>query len=359
MKKFLSIILAVLTLLSTIIINTGCDACDKAPQEENKNVILFIGDGMGENHVLNAITYFELDNPAFIADKKYYSMTNSLSGTTDSAAGATALSTGQKVYNSYVAKTHMGKNITSISELAKKAGKKVGIVTTDNLYGATPAGFSAHANERTETDIIINSQSTSNVDLFIGKTDADDNYCTTNADIFTAKGYQLASSYDEMLSAQNADKLLATLPKMYSKYGAGANGHIQLDDLVSFAVEFLENDNGFFLMVEGAYIDKFSHSNDIVNALAETRSFFDAISIGYAYADANTNTTVIITADHETGALALAQDKSSIQNLLYSSTGHSSANVPIYIKNFEYFSTDNAIENTEIFTICKSALGLN
>ena len=368
MKKFLSIILAIVLILSCTILFTGCDALtqknDADPpatedvlQQNDKNVILFIGDGMGSNHVANAITYFELDAPAFTSDRKVSSKTDSLSGTTDSAAGATALATGQKTNNNVVGKNAEGQDLTNISELAKQAGKKVGIVTTDNLFGATPSGFSAHANKRSESQVIMKSQAKSDIDLFIGLTDDTDAYVYESS--FTNNGYVIASFYEDLLAKKDSEKLLATLPKMKSEYGAGANGHVQLDDLVSFAIDFLENENGFFLMVEGAYIDKYSHSNDIVNALAETRSLFDAIAVGYAYVEENSSTTVIVTADHETGGLKLATTKSEVQNSLYVSENHTSTSVPVYVKNFEYFTDKPAIPNTEVFTICKSALGIN
>ena len=365
MKKLLSLIFALLLTLTTLFGTTGCDLFSPSEDQEpvnNKSVILFIGDGMGENHVTNAITYFELDNPNFTNDLKYYSDTSSLSsGATDSAAGATAIASGTRVYNSAIA-TLNGANVKTITEHAIKAGKKVGVVTTDYLHGATPAGFSAHADDRKHTMTIINSQATSGVSLFIGysdkTSDVADSYCTTYADTFTANGYQLANSYEDMRAKCDTDKLLTTIPKLRSEYGAGKNGHIQLKDLVSFAIEYLDNENGFFLMVEGAYIDKYSHSNSLVNTLAETRSFFDAIDVGYAYSDKNANCAIVITADHETGGLQLATSKDEITNDLYTSEDHTKTTVPVYIRNFEYFKADTIINNTEVFTICKTALGL-
>ena len=308
---------------------------------------------MGENHIENALTYFDLDIPNFFQGRRGSIATRSADNLiTDSAAGATALATGHKVNNGEVA-YHNGENLTSISELALAAGKKVGVVTTDSLSGATPAGFSSHAKNRGDVEDIATGQATSGIHLFIGETGsgAYENY----APLFTENGYEFATTPEEMTALSNSQKLVATVPNPRSQYLAGYEQSYQLKDMITFALDFLENENGYFLMIEGAYIDKFSHNNDLIPALCETRSLIDCMS--FLYETVSDDTALILTADHETGGLRKATTKEEIANNLYLFDGRTAANVPLFIKNFTY-TYNGTPQNTEIFNICKNLLKL-
>jgi alkaline phosphatase len=125
--------------------------------------------------------------------------------------------------------------------------------------------------------------------------------------------------------------------------------------MAEFAIEFLENEEGYFLMIEGAYIDKHSHNNNIHSALSETRSLIDTID--YLYKKAGRDTALIITADHETGDLQKATSKEEIDDFLYRSTDHTDTSVPLYAKNFSYDFGENP-ENTIVFEVCKYLLGV-
>ncbi|MBR2442060.1 MAG: alkaline phosphatase [Clostridia bacterium] len=336
---------------------TSFTACDfnlfKKNEGTAKNIILLIGDGMGENHIQNALTYFELTEPRFMADRQGSIATKSKNNAvTDSAAAGTALATGQKVNNGEIA-YHNGKNIQTIAELAKKAGKKVGIVTTDTLDGATPSAFSAHAKDRDDSDDIVSCQLATGFDLFIGE--MDDGFYNNYEAAFESKGYSFASSPEEMVSYASSDKLIATLPNVRSNYREDTKYDYQLKDIVAFATEFLDNENGYFLMVESAHIDKYSHNNEIVNALCEVRSFFDTMD--YLYDTVSEDTAIILTADHETGRLSLAKSKAEVDNYLYNSSGHTGVDVPIFMKNVPYTLT-GTVQNTEVFEICKKLFGL-
>lgn len=165
-------------------------------KDASDRVVLFVGDGMGENHIKTASAYLERDIffDQFEIDGWVSTFSLNMFGPTDSAAAATALATGTKVNNGEVS-LHDGKNIKSISEYAKQKGYSVGIVTTDSLCGATPAGFSAHATARGEQEQIISTQLESNIDLFLGAgASTYQNYKTD----FENKGYLFANSFLEL-----------------------------------------------------------------------------------------------------------------------------------------------------------------
>ena len=347
MKKTTSFLCAATLTFGTLSF-VGCVHTPTVQTDDIKNIILFIGDGMGEHHIENTLTYFALEKPNFFQGRSGSIATHSAnSPITDSAAAATALATGHKVINREIA-YHNGENLTSISELALAAGKKVGVVTTDTLDGATPACFSSHAKDRGDSEDIAKGQSTSGIQLLIGETGS--GAYTTYAPYFIENGYSFATSPEEMLTLSNSEKLIATLPDVRSEYNDEYKNDYQLKDIITFALDFLENENGYFLMIESAHIDKYSHNNDLIPALCETRSLFDCMS--FLYETVSNDTALILTADHETGGLIKAATKEDISDDLYLFSSHTAADVPLFIKNFTY-TCDGTPQNTEIFHICK------
>ena len=322
-----------------------------------KNVILFIGDGMGYNHVEQSIHYFNLDRPAFLNDEIASVSTRAKNAlTTDSAAAATAMATGNRVDRTEIG-MHKGEILENISEIAKRAGKKVGVVTTDLLSGATPAGFSAHASDRDETMQIALSQTTSNVDLLIGRASEDFYYYNNAREDFEAQGYTFAVDEDQLIQNKNAQKLIATLDMPYSTYSPEPQPEaMQICDLLQFSIDYLTNDNGYFLMIESAYIDKFSHDNEYEKAMAEVRSMIDAID--YLYANMPADTALLITADHETGGL-VEPGKTAVGGKLYASRSHTGVNAGLWGKNVKLQNvTNGCVENYFIFDICITLLNI-
>ncbi|MBQ7923719.1 MAG: alkaline phosphatase [Clostridia bacterium] len=356
----------------TAFVPVGCNDADNADSGDKdngtsytlnfsdkiKNVILLIGDGMGENHIGNAVTYFGLESPAFFADRNGSIATCSASHPiTDSAAAATALATGKKVNNRNIAR-YDGNDLTQISDLAKAAGKKVGVVTTDHLSGATPAAFSGNADDRGDSDAIAATQAISGIGLFMAEAESGFTDYEAYYPLFAANGYACAKSETELLGKADEEKLVAYLPEVRSEYNAGNEEDYQLKEMAKFAVEFLENENGFFLMIESAHIDKYSHSNKLSSALCEVRSLFDTVEYLYDYV-ADGETALLITADHETGALSKAANATDISNALYGSTGHTANDVPFFIKNCEFtYHEASSPQNTVVFEICKELLGI-
>lgn len=355
-NRFLACLLIIGMVFSCSI---GCQP-EKPQVELNrvfKNIIVAIGDGMGENHILNAIDYFGLQTPAFLSDQKGYVITDSLDGLTDSAAGGTALATGTKVYNENIAQLD-GVDLKQITTYAQEANMKTGIITTDSLGGATPAAFSAHSSTRGDASTIITSQVESGINLLIG---GEDNAYYTRASWFTAKGYAFARSREQLSDKKNNKKLMGCIRNIGSQYISGNESDYQLKSMTEFAIDYLDNDYGFFLMIEGAYIDKYSHSNEYHNAMSEMRSLIDTIEYLYRYAS-NGETAIFITADHETGGLQRETDKTKMSDALYTTGEHTAVNVPLFVKNYQFditnfgYSVDDVPQNTIVFEACKDII---
>lgn len=344
-------------IFSCSIFFSGCKE-QKPELETSKNIqnlVILIGDGMGENHIENAKLEYDISSLEFENDYKCKVNTDSstLLSPTDSSASATAMATGKSVENKVVSKS--GKNnLETILEYASSKGMKTGVVTTDKLSGATPACFSSHAKSRSDTLEILKGQTTSKIDLFIGS--ASETY-RSNASLFRENGYLVVENLTDLEQTEKGTKVVATLENINSIYNTNLSGQTDFSEIVDFAMNFLENENGFVLMVECAHIDKFSHDKQLMPALAEVRTLFDTANKLYAFDKAHGgNTAIIITADHETGKLAKADTKENLEkynNSYYKKSGHTRTDVNLYVHNVKFGENTSKVKNTFVHTISK------
>lgn len=368
MKKNLFFkVFAILLIVCSLFIFTACNNGDGdnndvpfTPADHSNaltpKVVLFIGDGMGPNHTYNTELY--------AGESMYFSSfatktkveTNSLSGLTDSAASATAMATGKSVYNGTIALD--GKTaIMSITELAKRDLYGAGVVTSDEITGATPGGFSAHAQSRNNSAEILLSQKESPIDLLIGAGSYSDVY--TN--LFVEKGWTWVESKANLTTERK--RFVATFDEV--TYADGTDTAPTLTELATYAIDYMELNypTGYFLMIEGAKIDKASHSNDVSEMINNHLDFDRAIkavdlklqaqSLGYS---------LIVTADHETGGIQKAETIEQITDDLYTTTNHTATNVNLYFKTTLTTVPERLnkelISNTEVFLLCKELLSI-
>ena len=303
-----------------------------------KNVILFIGDGMGFEHVKAARFYnggnLSFENLPNQGQVTTYSANNAV---TDSAAAATAIATGVKVNNDVisVALPGDGRELETMLELFKKRGKATGLITTAYLTHATPAGFGAHDPSRNNTAAIGNdlmTQTQPNI-LFGGG--------GNGLDLFTANsyGYQVATDTTTFNSLNTATlNLCALFGTGYMAYEedylSGPYPSPHLTDMVVKALDALEEDaDGFFLMVEAGRIDHAAHSNLLPEAVHETLELSRAVEAAMNWISTHPDTLLIVTADHETGGLQVLDTTGTTgfyPSAKWTSTGHTAANVPVY-----------------------------
>lgn len=345
-------------MLSFVIIFAFFGCAPKHSNAPTSKVILFIGDGMGANHVHNTELYAERDM-YFSSYKTQLTVdTNSLDGLTDSAAAATAMATGQRVNNDRVAVDLSSKKIKSITELAKENKYGAGVVTSDLVTGATPAGFSAHAISRDSDTSIIESQAQSKLDLLLG---ASSGYELYNAK-YTQAGFTLVDSFSQL---KTEDKRYVGDFDLVVPNNATDN-QPTLTQLAVFAINYMETNypEGYFLMIEGAKIDKASHSKDLQTMIDNLLDFENAIKEVEAMLKATgDNYSIIITADHETGGLNRAESKEQLNDKLYTSTKHTAVNVPLYFTSTlaetpSILKDKTSILNTDIFFLCKYLLAI-
>jgi alkaline phosphatase len=279
---------------------------------------------------------------------------------TDSAAATTAMSTGVKTNNRYIAVNPSGRVLDTIMDKAKLKGKATGVVTSDILTGATPAAFSSYFIDRSYYDGIAERQATvKKVDLLLGaKTDGQrtDAAYNNKKPLFLENGYNFVESL-EAAKAVTGERLIGVFPNVTP---TGTDNAEKLKDMTAFALDWLsiKSENGFVLMVEGAKIDHMSHAKDLSGMLLEFNAFEESVAIVNTWARNAGDTVVIVCADHETGAL----EKSGAA-YIFKSAGHTSADVGCHVYwPFDGKPFDNApdsggkIINTNVFDIAMTAL---
>ncbi|MGM0607185.1 MAG: alkaline phosphatase [Candidatus Muiribacteriota bacterium] len=272
-----------------------------------KNVIILIGDGMSysTNTLARVINDGQLSMDEFpVTGSITTHSKNHL--ITDSAAAGTAISTGHKTANGLVGVLPDGTKLKNLTEAAQELGKKTGIVTTTTISHATPGSFSAHIPNRGHQYDIAKQQMQSGIDILMG---GGMRYFKELLDDAEKKGYDVVKNRSELVKTTNT-KVLGIFEEFHLNYDLDRElGEPSLALMVRKSIDLLdEDDNGFFLMVEGGRIDHAGHSNDPVGAIYDTFAFDRAVKEALDYGRRNKDTLVVVLSDHETGGLVLGRD---------------------------------------------------
>ena len=324
--------------------------------EDIKNVIYLIGDGMGFYHLQKAKNERNIELAMDDFEIRGDSMTRSFSNAvTDSAAGGTALATGVRTTNGAIGVYPMDMTATfsypkNITELCSERGMLTGVITTDETSGATPASFSAHSSDRGNTEDITDDQLRSSIDLIWGTSNG-----LVTKSTARSHGYTYVETYDEMMALPEGSRSFAQFTNNLWTLEQSDENTPNLEQMTKKAIDILDDtDEGFFLMVEGAHIDKHSHSNDDTKMTEALQEFDETIEYVLEYAKADGETLVVITADHETGAIV----KNDNGTYSFTSGSHSAANVPVIIYGSrEIIQNGETLNNYEIPIRIAYALG--
>ena len=285
-----------------------------------KYVFVFIGDGMSVPQRMVAEEYSQKlgKGKLTLNHLSTHATTRTCSATslvTDSAASGTAIACGVKTYNGAIGVDDDKNKVESMAEAAKKAGRKVGIVTTVTLSHATPSAFYAHRQSRGLVYQIALDLINSDFEYFAGgglprhDDKKDDEYCGNIFDLAESKGYKVLDKTDEFRKLKPSDgKVIYTAKRGDSMFYAIDNDGSEptLAELTAKGIEMLDNPNGFFMMVEGGKIDYAAHNDDAATVFQEVLDFDAAVAVAYEfYKKHKDETLIIVTADHETGGLVL------------------------------------------------------
>ncbi len=348
--KYSSLLMAICLLFSNCYKGAGIIA-KKA--ERPLNIILMIGDGMGLAQISAAsVLYGGLNLELFriIGLVKTSSADDYI---TDSAAGATAYSAGQKTFNGAIGVGIDSLPIKTILEMAEANGLSSGLISTCSVTHATPASFFAHRTNREMHREIASDLYGSGIDFIAG----------SGKPFFEMQKLML----DNYIVHTGAKPERIQEAKKYFWFYNDSIDMPKADlrpDWLSLAttegIRFLSaNKKGFFMMVEGSQIDWGGHDNDLAYMAGELLDFDKAVKAALDFAIKDGNTLLIITADHETGGLSL--DGGSIKDkkieAKFSSTHHSGIMVPIFAFGPGAENFSGILENTDVFKKMKSLYG--
>ena len=295
-----------------------------------KYVFFFIGDGMGPHQVLSTEMYLaelegRIGRTSLLMTTFPYSgqvaTFSANSGITDSAASGTCLASGKKTNNGMIGQKPDGTPAISVASRLKEQGWGIGIMTSVTIDHATPASHYAHTPSRSNYYIIGTQLAESGFDFFGGsgfdQPQDKDNLAAPNLyDLCEQNGYVLAGGYADAKAKIGAQKMLLVPAERLvdrSRH-AGAlpyaidrkEGDLSLPEIVEVAIAQLSMHDRFLMMAEGGKIDYASHANDGGTVLREVLDFDNAIKVAYDfYMQHPDETLIVVTADHETGGMAL------------------------------------------------------
>ena len=270
---------------------------------------------------------------------------------TDSATSGTALATGyQNPENGLIGSDSDGVPVKSILEIAREAGMKCGIVTTDDIGGATPGAFGAHEPSRNNVEEI-------RLDYVAADTTEGREHPASLPDVLLGGGRAGGSAYRAVAAQAGysyvGDVTALALTAEFARPSSSASAtEPHLSEMVVAALDRVHpnDDRGFFLMIESALIDKISHDGTIDRRAyleAELAEFDRAVQVAIAWdlLHPEDETLILVTADHETG-ISLR----TTGNWYYAGTSHTKNNVPIFT-NHDVGIGGTVIDNTDTFAV--------
>ena len=303
---------------------TGDNAAAPAPTMPAgtpKNIIMIVADGMGPAYTTAYRNY--RDNPdtpdvetvvfddILVGNASTYPA--GVSGyVTDSAAAATALASGVKSYNGAIGVNADKQNVESVLQRAKALNMRTGVAVTSQINHATPASYIAHNESRKNYNALADSYFDDRIN---GKFVADvmlgggtSYFERKDRDLvaqFIDSGYEYVDTYNRLASLPKGSDVLGLFAPVGLPAALDDSRKNRLAYLTEHAIKHLENDNGFFLLVEASQVDWAGHSNDIGSAMAEMHDL--ALTLDYlkTYVKSHPDTLVVLTADHSTGGLTI------------------------------------------------------
>ena len=298
-----------------------------------KNVILMIGDGMGLEQVSAALVAnrgkLHMTAMPCTGIALTYSADHLI---TDSGAAGTALAAGQKTNNYTVGVDPSGRPLPSLMQTARAGGRRTGLAVVCRLNDATPASFCCHSADRDDAEGIAADYPGCGTDYIAG---GGMKYWRNRSDgrdllaEMRAEGYNVCETHEKLMHSTQLP-VVAVLDSLELPVAPGRGRLFR--DMAGKGIELLDNDRGFFLMIEGSCIDDWCHAHRIDRAVEELLDFDRTVGDVLRWAAADGQTLVVVTADHATGGVTLLDGdlEEGVVKVNFSSTGHNGICVPVF-----------------------------
>jgi alkaline phosphatase len=290
-----------------------------------QNIVLLVGDGMGPSQFGAAWLYSnrvlgkDLRMVEVMKDGHTAYLVNDTADAivTESAAAAGQIATGEKMTARALSMAADGKTpVKTILEIAKDKGMATGLVTTSGITDATPAAFATHVAHRSDETAVADQELRAGVDILLG---GRKQFFLSEAatgkrkdgrnllDEARAAGYAVVDTADELKRVEGAKVLgLFNMGNMAYEIDRATTAEPSLAEMTTKTLQVLSrNPKGFFAMIEGGRIDHASHRNDAAGTIRDTLAFDEAVGVALDFQRKNPDTLLIVTADHETGGMAI------------------------------------------------------
>ena len=306
----------------------------KQPKSKRiKNIIVMIGDGMSMEAVTVGWTLnggrLNLDNFPVAGYSRTWCTDKLI---TDSCAGGTAISSGEKTRYGYIGQDVDGNPFVTLLHRAQQKGMRTGLAVTCRINDATPADFACHAPDRHLEAEIAAQYVDSGVDFITGggRKFWDQREDGRNLiEEMKAKGYTFVDTQEDLMEVEEGPLVGLFAPlDMDPVLDRGP----VLENCTEKALELLDNRKGFFLMIEGSQIDDWAHRNKVGYMAEELFDFDRCIGKVLEFAEKDGHTLVIVTADHGTGGITLvggSLEERSVK-VHFSTKGHHGIVVPVF-----------------------------
>jgi len=323
-------------------------------KEQVKNIILLIGDGMGTAEIYAGYTVnkgvLNIEKAQYVGFSKTSSANSYI---TDSGAAGTAMATGKKTNNKFISVDTNSIPLKTILEIAEDNSLSTGLIATCAITHATPASFISHRRSRYDSLGLAKDFLATDIDIFIGggRIHFEERADGMNiSDSLRKNGYSIVYGLDE-IKEEDKNNIGCFVSDKHPSSVLDGRGDFLVDATAIALSRLKKNGNGFFVMVEGSQIDWAGHDNNISYQVSEMIDFDKAVGEAMNFADNNPGTLVIVTADHETGGLALVGGdiKNGELQARYSIEGHTAVMVPVFAYGTGAEEFAGIYENTELF----------
>jgi alkaline phosphatase len=334
-----------------------------------RNVILFIGDGMGLGQVSAASDLLEFpgSRPAMI-DTPHVALVRSWVADNlapDSASTGTAMATGFKTRKKAVGVLEDGREVRNLFEVAHDHGRATGVITTSGVVDATPATFTVHVESRDDYHEIFEKMLASGTDLLIGGDWTHFSKVKRNPAYLDllARAEELGQEhgYQVIREPSSIDMVELPLLALFPPRPTGGNSHgPPLTATTLRAIELLRKDpDGFLLLVECEITDEFGHFNDIVEVMNGIRELNDAVAAALEATGSDGETLVVVTADHDTGTLAIVEGdyEEGRATVRWATGDHSTQWLPLFAFGPGAERFTGVLDNTEVGQLIAQVLG--
>ena len=226
---------------------------------------------------------------------------------------------------------------------------RTGLITDSYLWDATPAAFVAHAESRRETEAILEQMAASGIDLLAGGRGGlapDDDDAAQLTRTFESQGYEVIWDWPGEDPWSAGSQGIALLP---GDAIADPETAPQLAGLMDLALERLENERGFFLMLETEETDTGGHAHDLRRVVDGIGKLDEAVRRALDFAQADGQTLVLVTSDHDTGGPSLLSGTTERPlGVAWSTGSHTAEPVPVYAYGPGAERFGRVLDNTDI-----------